>query len=163
MCLMALYLQVIIFPEQILEPEDRFFRFVHPSVQDMLRYFPTDTGGTDNQVFMIFFQQFLVDTRPSVETFRPGEGDHLDQILVPVQVLCQDYQVPAAPVVLRCQFAMPSVPGAVALTTEDRLEYLFSLFFDLCRYFFQEGLLFCAKFRFAFQLLQLFLISLDRI
>ena len=72
MCLVPLYFQIVIFSEQVLEPKDRFFGFVHPSVQDMLRNFPTDTGRANDQVFMIFFQQLLVDARTSVKSFRPG-------------------------------------------------------------------------------------------
>lgn len=66
MCLVPLYFQIVIFSEQVLEPKDRFFGLVHPSVQDMLRNFPTDTGRANDQVFMIFFQQLLVDARTSV-------------------------------------------------------------------------------------------------
>ena len=84
MCFMPLYFQVVIFSEQVLEPKNRFFGLVHPSVQDMLWNFPTDTGGAYDQVFVIFFQQLLVDTRTSVKTFRPGQRNHLDQILVAV-------------------------------------------------------------------------------
>ena len=56
---------------------------------------------------------------------------------------------------------MPSVTGTIALATEDRFEYFFLLFFDLCRYFFKAGLLFGGQFRFTFQLFQLFFIVLD--
>ena len=72
MRLVPLYFQIVIISEQVLEPKDRFFRLVHSSVQDMLRDFSPDTGGAYDQVFVIFFQQLLVDARTSVKSFRPG-------------------------------------------------------------------------------------------
>ena len=70
-CLVPLHFQVIVFAEQVLEPEDRFFRLVYPVMHDMLWNLTSETGGTDDQVFVIFFQQFVVDTRTAIEAFGP--------------------------------------------------------------------------------------------
>ena len=71
---------------------------------------------------MILFQQLLVDTGTPVETLCPGKGDHLDQILVAIQILGQHDQVPTASVVLRGQFTQPAMTGTIAFASDDRLE-----------------------------------------
>ena len=55
-CFVPLHFQVIIFSEQFFEPQDGFFCFIYPIMHNMLRYFATQTSGTDNQVFVIFLQ-----------------------------------------------------------------------------------------------------------
>ena len=71
MCLVPLHFQVIIFAEQVLEPKDRLFSFIYPIVHDMLRYFTSQAGRANDQVFMVFLQQFMIDTRAPIKTFRP--------------------------------------------------------------------------------------------
>ena len=55
-CLVPLHFQVIIFSEQFFEPQDGFFCFIYPIMHNMLRYFATQTSGTDDQIFVILFQ-----------------------------------------------------------------------------------------------------------
>ena len=71
MCLMTLQLQIIIFSKQLLEPQHGFFGSMDISVHYLLRDLSTQTSRTDNQPFPMLFQQFLINTRTSVETFRP--------------------------------------------------------------------------------------------
>ena len=123
-CLVPLYFQVIIFAKQVFEPLDRLFRLIYPVVHDVLRDLSPQTGRADDQVFMILFDQFMVDTRTSVETFRPRDGYHLDQVLVAVHILSQHDQVVTASVFLR-RFIMPSVACTITFAADNRLEYLF--------------------------------------
>ena len=116
MRLVTLHLQVIVLAKQLLEPKHRRFRLLYLSFHDQLRDLTAQAGGADDQILVVFFQQLLVDARATIEPFRPREGDHLNQVLVPIHILGQHNQVPSTTVVLRGQFAMATVACAIALT-----------------------------------------------
>ena len=123
-CFVPLHFQVIIFSKQIFKPFDRLFRLVDLAVHDVLWNLSSQAGRTDDQIFMVFFEQFVVDTRTSVEAFGPRNRYHLDQVLITVHVLCQYDQVVTATVFLEA-FIMPAVAGAIAFAAYNGFEYFF--------------------------------------
>ena len=61
--LMALYLDIIIVSDKIFKPSDSLFSTVNIAVHYFLRKFTAKTSRTNNQSFVVLFQQRIVDAR----------------------------------------------------------------------------------------------------
>ena len=99
-------------------------------MKDMLRHLSAKTGAGDDQSLVVLLEQSLVDPGLVVKSGREGLGRHLDQVVVPLLILCQYDEVVTASV-LNGALILPTIPGAVALAAEDWLEYFPPLLLDL--------------------------------
>ena len=71
-CLVQLQLQVIVVPEDTLVPLHGLLRFRKLSGTYLAGHLATQTGGADNQPFVVFLQLDPVGTRTHVVALGPG-------------------------------------------------------------------------------------------
>ena len=134
MRLVALQLEVEIFAEEPLEPQQRLLGLVLLTGHDQLRDLAPEASRGDDQPLVIALQKLLVDPRIAIKALRPGQRNELDEVLVAREILSQDQEVPAAQVVLFLLLE-PTVARAVALAADDRLEETLATGADLLREF----------------------------
>ena len=116
---MELQLQVIVVPEDALEPAHDLFSLLHVVAHDGLGNFAAQTCRAADQSFVVLFQQFLVDTGLVIESFGKGVGDDLAEIVVTREVLGQQNQVIARLLVL---VLFEAVAHDVGFAPQNRLD-----------------------------------------
>ena len=94
--LMALEFQIIIIAPKALVPLDGLAGTLDVALQDLCWYLSCDTGRTDDQVFVVFFQFLAVCTRTVIEAIHPGITYQFDQVLVTVIVFGEYDEMVAA-------------------------------------------------------------------
>ena len=86
---MPLQFQVKIFAKNRFKPLNRLIGIVKMSCHDVLWNFATQTGRRNNQSFMIFFEQFLIDPWFVVKTFGIGSRYQFEEVSVTNQIFGQ--------------------------------------------------------------------------
>ena len=129
--LVALQLQIVVVAPQPFVPLDGLTRPGNVALQDFRRHLTSDTGRTDNQVFMILLQIYAVCTRTAVETIHPRIAHQLDQVLIAVGILGQHDKVIAAIILFGLLQALVATTRHIHLTAEDGLKGFEPVFLSL--------------------------------
>ncbi|EJX10287.1 hypothetical protein EVA_01565 [gut metagenome] len=120
--LVTLKFEVVVVTEYVLKPLGGLFGFVHVVVDDLLRDFSTDAGGTNNQPFVKLLQIFEIGTRTHIETIYPRTGHQFDEVMVAFLVFGEHNEVPARLVYLPFFQRLVSAARHIHFTTKDLLE-----------------------------------------
>ena len=87
--LMTLYLKIVIFAKEVLEPSYRGFGALHVAIHDFLWHLTCEACRTTDQAFMVFFKQAMVDAGIIIETFSVGDGTQFAEAVIARLVLGQ--------------------------------------------------------------------------
>ena len=124
---MSLQLEIIIFTKEIFKPLNSFFGLFYIIGHNLFRHFTSKTCCRDNKSFMIFFEQFFVDTGTHIITFCPSVRNHFDKVFIPGKIFGQNHQVPTTHI--RLAFLQMSASTCnITFATYNGLKLL-SLFF----------------------------------
>ena len=116
---MILYFQkVVVFPKNTAIPQGSLFRLFIPAIGYEPRQLTSQTGRQADEALMKLFQQFMVDTRLHIKTFRKAKADHVNQIAVSGHILAQQNQV-AVPFAAGVGAAAAGTRGNIDLAADD--------------------------------------------
>ena len=82
-------LNVIVVAKDAFKPLHRFFSLFNASLHNFLGNFSTQTGRTNNEIFVKLLQILMVSTRTHIKTIHPCTRHKFHQIMVTMFVFCQ--------------------------------------------------------------------------
>ncbi len=114
-----LHFEVVILAEHPLEPLDHAFGLLHVVAHDGLGQLAAQAGRAADEPFVVLLEELFVHARLVVETLGEGVGDHLAEVVIPLQVLGQQNEVVAGLLVL---VLLETVAHDVDFAAEDGLD-----------------------------------------
>ena len=126
---MTLQLKVEIISEDTMIPFTSFSCTLDIIMYNLVRDFACNTSRTHNQSFMILLKLLTVCSGTIVITIYPRIRYKFNKVLVPCIVLCQYDKMVARIVMHTLILIMHCATCYIHLTSEDRLERLFTLLF----------------------------------
>ena len=129
--LVTLQLQIIVIAPKSLVPLNGLASTCYITFQNLCRHFTSNTGRTNNQVFVIFLEFFMVSTRTVVEAIHPRVADELNQVLIAIVILGEHDKVIAAKVIFRFTKILIATTGYIHLTSKNRFKGLKAIFLAL--------------------------------
>ena len=120
---MQLQLQIVVITKDTFVPLHRLFGLGHLLVGNTFGYLATQAGRAADQSFVILLQLRAVGTWALIETFGPRLRDDLNQIVITLLILCQQYEVITTLVLLMSLiFEVERTTSHIDLATDNRLE-----------------------------------------